>query len=288
MLHNEMMPELVLYDDAELGNLLGDRVVSRETIGMWPLSWAQHVTLSSGTQYAYKAMLPPLVEAVFYESTESTLLPNHIQSGTFDTCSTLLIEWIDRPALSDLCLSADELVSHARRVVDQVGALPSDLPVYLDLGSSDKWTQEAQQTVGKLQRLITNGRFTSVPNDVVSGLDHWLMSGPVLERVNETSGLVHRDLKLAHIFPTDDGCDKVIDWQVPAIAPRAVDLVGLLQEAGIDALSYVDPSDFGIAAFLHLRWAVVAQHDFFPDSRFPLFNDWAASAIESLHRVWKL
>ena len=78
---------------------------------------------------------------------------------------------------------------------------------------------------------------------------------------------------------------RVIDWGTPAVAPARIDLVWLLAEAGTDPFPYVDPADYGVAYFLHLRWAVVAQHDFFPDVTAPIFQEWADEGAAAIQRV---
>jgi len=280
-----MTDELVLYDDDELSELLNEQIVDRSVVGEWPLSWAQRVTTDTGRRYAYKAMLPPLIEAEFYASTSNPLLPHHIQTPGFGRCSTLLIEWIDLPSLADRHLTDDQAITHAYAVRRQLDTLPTTLPVYLDVGTASKWSDEVGRTLDKLRHLIADNRFASISVSMVDRLQHWLVSHEVLSHVDQTSCLVHRDLKPEHVFPVEGGGYYVIDWQVPVIAPRNVDIVGLLLESGIDPLPHTTPVDFGIAAFLRLRWATVAQHDFFPDSRFPVLDGWAASAILAIQRV---
>ncbi|TDV43723.1 phosphotransferase [Actinophytocola oryzae] len=284
MLKSAASDALVLCDDAELGSITGDTVVTRQTVAEWPMSWTQKVMFSSGRTFAYKAMLPPLVESEFYAAGPSPLLPGYHHVGEFNYCANILVEWIDSPSLADLELDEAELLTHATNVVARIGEMTQDSPTYLDVGTPEKWSSEAAATLDKLRRLASDGRFASTMSMAVDVLQPWVLSTEVLDVVAAHSRLVHRDLKPAHIFPTGNGY-RVIDWQVPAIAPADVDLVWLLEEAGIDSFPHVDPVTYGIAFFLHLRWATVAQHDFFPGFVTPLFEGWANDALTALARA---
>ena len=90
--------------------------------------------------------------------------------------------------------------------------------------------------------------------------------------------MTHGDLRTDHIFLTTDGY-RVIDWQRPVVAPPDVDLVGLLVAASHDPRPYVDAAVIGVHWFILLHWAVQAQHDLFPQERWPLFDQWAVSSI---------
>lgn len=277
------IPRLAIHDDAELAALLGEAVLTRETIREWPLSWTQRIELVDGRTFAYKSQLPPLVESEFYASAESPLLPGHKVLGRLGDCSTVLIDWIDAPSLADTNLSKAETLTHAAEVVRQISTISGDPPTYLDVGTSEKWSEEADLTLGKLRRLIADGTFNSMTPAMVDKIEAWTVTPEVTNQISSSSRLVHRDLKLDHIFITDDGY-RVIDWQVPVIAPGDVDLAMLLADAGIDPRSYVDQTTCGISHFLALRWAVVAQHDFFPERAWPLFERWAFEAMRAILR----
>ncbi|XVV16113.1 phosphotransferase [Actinoplanes sp. CA-131856] len=263
-----------------LDSLLGDTVVESRTIAAWPLSHTRKIVLASGRTYAYKVTSPPVIEREFYAAAGTArLLPGH---RLLD--DALLVDWIHSPSLADLKLGEEDLLAHATAVVDQIGKLEPGLPVHLDVGTPAKWTAEAAVTLAKLRRLASDGRFPKSFTPGVDDIERWIVSPVVLDEVEARSRLVHRDLKPAHVFPTADGY-RVIDWQLPAIAPAGVDLVGFLDEAGIDAFHHVDPVTYGIAYFLHLRWAVVAQHDLFPEATVPFLEEWARGGLKGVRRA---
>lgn len=274
-----------MYDDEELGSIVGDTVVERRTVAEWPLSWTQKVVFASGRAFAYKAMLPPLIEPDLYAAAGTArLLPSHRQVGTVGDCAALLVEWIDAPSLADQALGETQLLAHATEVVRQIGEMGSGLPVYLDVGTPEKWSAEAAATLGKIRQLARDGRFSTTIAAAVNDVESWVLSDRVLDNVAVHSRLVHRDLKPDHVFLTDGGY-RLIDWQLPAIAPGDTDLVWLLEAAGVDSFRHVDPVTYGIAFFLHLRWATVGQHDLFPEVAVPFLQDWADDGIQGIARA---
>ena len=277
-------PDLLFHTDAALADLLGIAIRERKTIHEWPLSLVQKLTLADGRALVYKSQLPPTVEPQFYAAASSPLLPAYQALGTLGTlgdCAIMTFDWIDAPLLRDEAYSTSALVNHGRRVIEQIGKIQGDLPVYLDMGSADKWMVECEFVLERLHTLIKDKRFTSVDDAGVSRVRAWAHSASVVETVASQSRLIHGDLTAEQIFVTPDGY-RVIDWQRPMIAPPGIDLVALLLRQNIAPHPYVDPIAFRLYWFLHLRWAVVAQHDLFPRERWPIFNQWAAEAIRNI------
>ena len=278
MLTHPIFTDLLLHTDDELSRLLDSGVVERETIHAWPLSCVQRLRLADGRQVIYKSQLPPTVEPEFYERASSRLLPGYRLLGKLGACHIMAIAWIEAPLLSDVAHDETELVAHGRRVMEQIGAIGGDLPIYLDLRSVAAWSGLVEAVLGKLRTLVLDGRFGRTDLDAARRVRAWATSGEVVRTVSERARLAHGDLLAEQVFVTADGY-RVVDWQRPLLAPPAIDLVALLVSQGLEPRRHVAPAEVGIFWFLRLHWAVEAQHDLFPAFRGPLFDNWAAEAI---------
>jgi hypothetical protein len=281
MLTHPFFTELVAHDDAELASLLGIGVAERETIHEWPLSWVRKLRLDDGRTVVYKSQLPPTVEAEFYAAATSPLLPRVQVLGRLGDCSTLVVDWIDAPALASRGLDEPGFVEHARRVVEEIGEIKGDLPVYYDIGSPAAWRAVTAETFGKLGELVGAARFPSIAPAQIDALRAWAESGPVLALIGGKARVTHGDLRADQIFLTGDGY-RVIDWQRPILAPPDIDLVMLLDQYDIDPLPYTSPEAVAVRWFVILRWAVEAQHDLLPELDARLFDDWAAGAVRRI------
>ncbi len=62
----------------------------------------------------YKSQLPPTFEPYFYEHAMSKLLPVHQVIGILGKYTTMLIDWIDAPLLSNVVLPANELIFYKK------------------------------------------------------------------------------------------------------------------------------------------------------------------------------
>ena len=270
--------DILLHSDNELAAALGSSIVERETIHVWPLSCVQRLRLQNGARLVYKSQLPPTVEPAFYARAVSPLLPGHRTLGELGRCVTMVIDWIDAPLLRDVVHSAAEFVDHGRRVVDLIGAIGGDLPVYVGIGSLRAWSTLAERVLDDLGQLIVDGRFSSTRLEQVERVRAWATDSMVAVRVTTGSRVAHGDLMAEQVFVTADGY-RVIDWQRPVVAPPEVDLVALLVRAGLDPRPYVDATTVRVFWFLQLHWAVEAQAHLFPERRWPLFDQWAAEAV---------
>ncbi len=280
--------DIVMHSDAELAATLGVEVAERETIHEWPLSCVQRLLLADGTTLIYKSQLPPTVEPEFYERASTPLLPGHRVLAKLGRCVTMAIDWIDAPLLRDAGRSDTEFVDRGRQVVEAIGQIGGELPVYLDIGSADAWGVAGEVTLEKLRKLVLDGRFGSTDLDAVERVRRWAASTPVVETITACPRVIHGDLTAEQIFVTQDGY-RVIDWQRPIVGPAEVDLVALLAgtvagSAGrrLEPRRHVASSIVGVFWFLRLYWAVEAQFDLFPDFRGPLFDQWSIEAITQI------
>jgi Phosphotransferase enzyme family len=282
MLTHPHFDDLVAHDDADLAQRLGADIISRETIHEWPLSWVQRLRLDDGRTLVYKSQLPPTVEPAFYRAASSPLLPSVRGLDRLGRCSTMVVDWIDAPTLERLTNDAAGFVEHAGRVVEQLGEISGELPVYLDIGAPAVWRTVCEETFGKLRKLVRTGRFPSAGPEEIDAVQAWAESEPVVARIAAGTRVTHGDLRADQIFLTSNGY-RVIDWQRPILGPPDVDLVMLLDQHGIDPLPYASAEVVGVRWFVILRWAVEAQHDLLPNLG-GVFDEWAADAVGRILR----
>lgn len=274
-------PDILLHTDTQLADLLGTKVVQRDTIHEWPLSCVQRLLLADGTRLIYKSQLQPTVESQFYQAASSSLLPGHRPLGTLGQCDIIILDWIDAPLLRDVVKSEADLLKQGRQVIAQIGQMQGDLPTYLDISSPEAWASACDHTFEQLEKLITDKRFTLTSLDTVERVRRWTQSTPVLAKLVEHPCLIHGDLTSEQIFVVPGGY-RVIDWQRPVIAPPEVDLVTLLVSQNVEPRRYLDASVIGIYWFLLFSWAVKAQAELFPQQHGPLFDQWAAQSIHNI------
>ena len=281
MLKHPSIAGIVLHSDAELTDALGAGIRRRSTIHEWPLSCVQKVELEDGARFAYKSQLPPTVEPTFYEKASSPLLPGHRLLEAVGDCQTMVIDWIDAPALHDVLNGADDLLARGRDIVAAIGGIAGELPFYLDVSTADAWTGEVEIALGKTTKLIHDGRFPSIDTDMVRRVRAWATDPQVVDRLTRDTRIVNSDLRTDQVLVTADGY-RVLDWQRPVLATPDLDLVSLLLSENVDPRRFVHADADRMYWMLRLHWTALAQHDLFPDFTRPFFDQWADEAIRKI------
>lgn len=281
MFPHPVFSSLYLHTREELENLLQSPVAARTTLHEWPLSCVQLLELGDGRKLVYKTQLPPTVEPAFYKQASSALLTGYRSLGLLEHCSVMLLDWIDAPLLSTVTAGAEVLVMHARQLINEIGCITGNLPVYLDIGSVASWHAVNGHTFAQLEKLVQEGIFHFRTANIVDRLAQWSRSAAVLQTITAGCRVIHGDLKADQVFLLPGGY-RVIDWQRPVIAPPETDLVTLLFSLGVDPRPYAGAAVVQLACFLRLHWAVEAQCNLFPGFRGALFRQWAAEAIRGI------
>jgi hypothetical protein len=276
--------DLQVHTDAELEAALGEALVERTTVHLWPLSSVERLTTVSGRPFAYKAQREPTVEPEFFAAARTTLLPGGYTLLQRDARqATVLIPWLTAPTLRDEGHDEAALVAQGRELVQEIGRIAGDVPVYRDLGTLPGWRGFVEETLGMLLALVDSQTFPNIAPEEIAALARWAQTPDVLEIVDTTSQLLHGDLKAEHVFRTDEGW-KLLDWQRPCRAPGDIDLALLLESQKIDPGPYVAPAALGIRWFLLLHWACEAKTNLLPD--LPFFEVWARQAIDAIRRTY--
>lgn len=278
--------DVMVHSTEELEAILGEPVADRRLLHGWPFSAVERLTTTNGTRWIYKSQRILTVEPEFYARVHSPLLPEHRTLTDDGIYSTMLFEYIESPLLGDLRLSEAEKVKHGRRLIEAIGSISEEAPVYIDIGSTARWRDFVESTLGLLTQLIAEESLTlSVTDHDINLTARWAKSSPVHALINQTSRLTHGDLKPTNVF-LEASRYRVIDWQRPQIAPAEVDLVGLMEREPY-LFQHVSPATIGVFYFLRLYWAVNAKANLLPDLK-GVFDWWSSEAITYIRRSMEL
>jgi hypothetical protein len=277
--------DLLVHSTDELESLLGEPVAERRHVHSWPFSAVELLTTASGVRLIYKAQRTPTFEPDFYERVRSPLLPSYRLLSRDAVYSTMLFEFVDAPLLRDMQLSERELVGHGRAVVEAIGQIGEDVPVYIDISSFARWREFVDSTLGMLARLVADERLVlSVARRDVDDVAKWTESVHVRQLIDHTARLTHGDLNPGNVFVTSSGY-QVIDWQRPQLAPAQVDLAALLERTPY-LFRHVESAAIGVFYFLRLFWAVNAKANLLPEMQ-QLFDWWSSEAIGYIRRAFE-
>lgn len=273
--------DLDLHETSELEALLGEPVAERRHLHSWPFSAVEQLTTASGRRWIYKTQRTPTFEPDFYERVRSPLLPASRLLTRDDVRSTMLFDFVDAPLIRDLKLPDAELARHGRAIVEAIGRIDADVPVYIDIGDRARWATFVDTTLGMLTDLVDRGRLTLTVDGNLDDVAAWAASAEV-QRLTDGARLSHGDLNAGNVFVKADGY-RVIDWQRPQLAPPEVDLVALL-EGTRGLFEHASAPAIGVFYFLRLYWAVEAKTHLLPQVR-GLFERWSSDAIGFIRRA---
>jgi len=257
--------DLWLHSDAELEGLLGQPLAARATLHEWPLSCVQRIELADGATWVYKTQFHEGVEAAFYARVRSPLLPACRALGSFETTVCLLLEFIDAPLLAQTKPGEAEALAHAARLETAIAEIAGDPPLYMDLGSPERWSAFARDTGAKLERIVADGRFAALSPAALRALDGWVRSPEVLDAASRPA-LAHADLSASNVFlaPASPLGYRVIDWQYPRRLAAGFDRACLFDSLGLDPARAAGPLVARILYYLRLAWFAECQLRLFP------------------------
>ncbi len=277
-MHRHPSADVEVHATEELEEAVSARITSRSQLQWWPLSSVELLTLDSGRQLVYKAQRLLATEPAFYRMARyrtKRLPAAQVLTETGDG-STMLLEYLGRPvSLADQ--QPADVVALARQVVAEIGVLPQDLPVYLDISSADRWVAEAEAVLGRLTKLIEAAEFCLVSREDISFVRDWARGPGIQDLVESSSRLTHGDMKFDHVFCGPAGF-RFVDWSVPVRGPAELDLVQLLEDQEIDPLDHVHPDLVVLRWFLFLRWAIEGKTRLLPAVP-KMFDQWAATGV---------
>jgi Phosphotransferase enzyme family len=255
--------DLLLHDDAELEALIRSPIVERTTLHEWPLSFVQRVATSDGRRLIYKSQSGPSVEPDFYASCVSDLLVGARTVYRDAGYACMLLDHAKGTLARDLDLMESEILRIGPEVMEQVASIGGSPPVYLDVGTEERWRELVSGTCHALRALIGEEKLPSVSDGLVGELEHWALDSQTLGAIRGRPGLVHGDLTGENLFLRPGGYH-LIDWQFPKIAPRDLDLATLLESLGVDPRRHVSVATVRVMWLLRACWLTECAVRWFP------------------------
>jgi len=236
-----------------LEELLGNKIIAREKLSHWPLSYVEKVTLRDDTQIIYKSQhSASSMELKFYSHIKAPYLASPIYHEIYLNCDIMVFPCLNYPILENV--SVDNLEATVLCVSNMIQGI-DDMPVFFDVSS-----------IEKLSRLVDSVCTIFDDKDEVRNtalLKKWVSekSGVCFE--NRHIGNVHGDLTASNIL-TDNGKPRyILDWQRPMKAPLALECALAYRLAGYDAVEKF--GDFGLLAIIcHFIWYAFACKNFIP------------------------
>jgi hypothetical protein len=247
--------ELWVHDNNELETILHKRIVAREKLHHWPLSYVEKIILEDDTVLIYKSQsLATSVEHEFYRKTEAPFLISPLWINICNGCSMMLLPYI-HSLKNGKDSSVDEnefdkdisLISNCIQTIE-------NLPIFWDFSSIERFLTVAKD-VGNI--------LDSFPGTMTSEYKKWLIKKAPVCFYNQFIGNVHGDLKEENIFRKDKKILYIIDWQLPMKAPILLENALAFRLAGFNAIERY--GEFGrMALIYHLIWYTLAYKKWIP------------------------
>lgn len=276
-MHRHEHFDLLLHDDAELGNLLGAPVTEREPVTAWPLSAVERLRLADGRDLVYKAQAAPSLEPEIYAALQAddpsptevgALLPAARTLYRTERHACMVLARLDQPRLDSRQPDPALCRSIWREVRTALDSRQAELPVLTELAPAG-WPDWCAALLADLAHLEREGRFIrageQAREQIAGAMDAPELHGALGGRVD----VIHADLRTDNVFlagmPQSSHTLRVIDWQFPRRGPVLLDLAALLESAGHDPVRYVGA---GVTMLLHLQrihWVVACARRWYPD-----------------------
>jgi len=236
-----------IHDDDELEIILNCKLISREKLSHWPLSYVEKVSLSDGTYLIYKSQhTTSSVEKGIYEKVKSPFLPAPIYFQTYENCDIMIYPYIEYPVLTEEVSDdkLEELVTEASEIIQTFG----DIPIFFDFSTPEKLIE----VVDSVCEIFEDETEVTV-------LKNWLRENVNIFYDDQEIGYLHGDLKTSNILAEEEQLKYILDWQRPFKGPLRVE----------KALAFLsnkrsnEGDDFEILALIcHFIWFSYAHDKF--------------------------
>ena len=242
-----------VHGDERLEELLNRKIISREKLHQWPLSYVEKVTLKDNIHFVYKSQnSASSVEKDFYSKVKMPFLTSPVYSETYENCDIMILPYLDYPTLESVSeIKLEQTVFNISRMIQGF----SDMPIFFDLSSVEKLSQIIDTVCVCFEEKGENKNI-----DI---LKKWISEKSHVCYDSQEIGNVHGDLTVTNILIENGELRYILDWQRPMKAPIILENALAFRLAGYNAVKRY--GDFGILALIcHFIWYSYACVKFMP------------------------
>jgi len=200
-----------VHEDNELETILNCKLISREKLSHWPLSYVEKLSLADGTYLIYKSQhSTSSVEKEIYETIKSPFLLTPCYYEIYENCDIMIFPFIEYPTLakdiSDHKL--EQLVAEVSKILNNFG----EIPIFFDFSTPEKLIE----VVDSVCEIFEDETEVAV-------LKEWLHQNVNRLYDNQEIGYLHGDLKTTNLLAEGEQLKYILDWQRPFKGPLALE-----------------------------------------------------------------
>lgn len=231
-----------ILENHEAEERLGHKIINREKLHHWPLSWVEKWTLDNGEIVVYKSQCSAAsVQKAVYETVQAPFLLPLLYAESCRGCDMLLFPYCP-PSDETIDLSASALMKLTYQCSKWLQEIDS-MPVFFDLFSPEKLILQTENVC----RTTLEKRH---PTEL-SHFFNWLETQAPRFYANESIGYVHGDIHVSNLVWQSDTVRYILDWQRPMLAPLALEQALAFRLAGYNMPDKIWES---LALVCHLLW----------------------------------
>ena len=242
-----------IHDDKQLEEILNGKILSREKLHQWPLSYVEKVTLRDNSRFIYKSQnSSSSVEKDFYSAIKSPFLTSPIHAKTYANCDIMILPYLNYPTLAvESKTELEQMVIKISHIIQNF----SEMPVFFDISSVEKLAQIIDSVSVVFEE--------KGENQDIAILKNWIAKKAHVCYDNQQIGNVHGDLSFSNILTENGELRYILDWQRPLKAPLTLEIALAFQLAGFDAKKKY--GEFRILAVIcFFIWYSYACHKLMP------------------------
>ena len=233
---------LWVLEDREAEARVGCRIVAREKLHHWPLSWVEKWRLEDDRCVVYKSQRSEAsVEKAVYEKVRASFLLPLLHAETCRGCDMMIFPYC--PPSDAVVPSASRVMELSRQCSDMLRAA-GEMPAFFDLSSADRM-------ISQTEAACLSALNQAEGQTMLSPLFRWMESQVPRLYAGQPIGMVHGDIQAANLITEGDAVRYILDWQRPMLAPLALEQALALRLGGYAS----EDRDWGhMALVCHILW----------------------------------